>query len=111
MYTYQAELVRVIDGDTVVLDIDLGFSLWRRDDSYRLARINAPEMKTAEGPPARTHLVSLLAQSAGPLLVTTTKADKYGRWLAEIYVNGKNMNDQMVADGFAVPYMQLGGAS
>lgn len=102
LFTYAATLIDVYDGDTIHLDLDLGFHTWRRGERYRLARINAPELKTPAGPPARDHLTQLLA--AGPLTVTTSKADNYGRYLVECFVNGVNLNDQMVADGFAVPY-------
>jgi micrococcal nuclease len=101
LFTYTAELVRVVDGDTVILDIDLGFHTWRRGERYRLARINAPELKTPEGPPARDHLTSLLGI---PLIATTSKADNYGRYLVELSVGGVNLGDAMVADGFAVRY-------
>jgi micrococcal nuclease len=101
LFTFVAELVRTVDGDTVVLDLDIGFHTWRRGERYRLARINAPELKTPEGPPARDHLISLLGT---PLIATTSKADNYGRYLVELSVGGVNLNDAMVADGFAVPY-------
>ena len=45
MYTYKASVTRVVDGDTVIVDIDLGFGVWLREQSVRLAKINAPEMK------------------------------------------------------------------
>lgn len=102
LFTYTAVLLDVYDGDTIHLDIDVGFHTWRRGERYRLSRINAPELKTPEGPPARDHLALLL--SAGPLVVTTSKADNYGRYLVECVVNGLNINTQMVLDGFAVPY-------
>lgn len=101
-FTYAAQLIDVHDGDTIHLDIDLGFHTWRRGERYRLARINAPELSTPEGRPARDHLTLLLA--AGPLVVTTSKADNYGRYLVECSVNGVNLNDAMLRDGFAVPY-------
>jgi micrococcal nuclease len=100
-FIFAVELVRVIDGDTVILDIDLGFHTWRRGERYRLARINAPELSTPEGPPARDHLISLLGT---PLHATTFKADNYGRYLVELSVEGRNLNDMMVTDGFAVRY-------
>lgn len=100
MYTYRATLLRVIDGDTVVLDLDLGFKLYRTNESYRLGRIDAPELNTALGPASRDHLSVLLAGAAS-LQVTTAKADKYGRWLVELFGDGVNLNDRMVADGHA----------
>lgn len=105
MYEYQASLQRVVDGDTVYLRVDCGFRIYA-EMSFRLLGINAPEMSTAGGPPARDHLIQLMAALGPEFRITTTKADKYGRWLVTIYPpTGMSINDQMVADGFAVPYM------
>ena len=103
MYTYTAQLVRVIDGDTVVLNIDLGFKTYRMNESYRLAGINAPELSTPTGVLAKTHLEGLIS---GPkkLVVHTTKADKYGRYLVNIEIPGGMVSDRMITDGFAVKY-------
>lgn len=105
MYEYAAQLDRVVDGDTVHLDVDLGFTLWRSNDSYRLGRIDAPEMSTAAGPLAKSALEGYLAHPDGTpkvLMVQTQKADKYGRYLIELFADGVNVNDWMVANGFAV---------
>ena len=48
-YTYNAVITRVVDGDTLVVDIDAGFDIWLRGQTLRLNRVNAPEMKTPEG--------------------------------------------------------------
>lgn len=101
MYTYAAKLKRVVDGDTVILDLDLGFYQWRLDRSYRLSRIDAPEMSTAEGVAAKEHLTQL-TQNVAAFMVTTAKADSFDRWIIELFADGRNLNDQMVADGFAV---------
>jgi micrococcal nuclease len=101
VYQYAAKLVRVIDGDTVVLDLDLGFYQWRNGRSYRLARIDAPERSTPEGPPSRAHLEGLLS-AAHFLMVTTSKADSFDRWIVELYADGRCINDAMVSDGQAV---------
>jgi micrococcal nuclease len=47
MYTYKAAVIDVTDGDTIVVDIDLGFGVWLRKQSIRMAKINAPELKGA----------------------------------------------------------------
>jgi len=47
-YTYRAELVRVIDGDTVVLNVDLGFEHWLHNQTFRLYGIDAPETRTTD---------------------------------------------------------------
>lgn len=101
MYTYSATLKRIIDADTVVLDLDLGFYQWRLDRSYRLARIDAPELNTAEGKAARDHLMEMLS-AVTYFMVTTSKADSFDRWIVELFADGRNVSDQMVADGFAV---------
>lgn len=113
MYDYNATLIRCVDGDTVAMDVDLGFTV-RVNVEFRLLGINAPEMKGTTRPAglnAKAHLEQLLAQ--GTLVVKSDKAlktDKYGRWLATIVVTRPDgtsfdANQQMIADGFAVPYM------
>lgn len=113
MYEYTATLVRVIDGDTVVLVVDLGFTV-SVNVEFRLLGINAPEMKgttKVAGLNAKAHLEQLLAQGALSLKSEKApKTDKYGRWLADITVTKAdgtsfNANQAMVTDGFAVPYM------
>jgi len=102
MYTYHAELIRVLDGDTVEADIDLGFDI-HYVAKIRLAGINAPEMKTPQGLPAKEHLTNLLTNHD---FVVTTKLnkefEKYGRVLGEITINGVSINQQMINEGFAV---------
>lgn len=100
MYSYAAKLVRVIDGDTVVLDLDLGFRLWRFGESYRLGRIDTPEMNTDEGKQSKAWLENALIRAAS-LSVVTSKADKYGRWLIELFADGVCVNDQLVTAGRA----------
>jgi endonuclease YncB( thermonuclease family) len=101
VYTYGARLVRVIDADTVVLDLDLGFYQHRLGRSYRLARINAPEMSTPEGVAARDALVAHLA-GVTSYLVSTSKADSFDRWIVELYADGANVSDWLVANSFAI---------
>ena len=103
MYEYRATLVRVVDGDTVWLEVDLGFDI-RRLDSFRLVGINAPEMNTAEGKAAREWLVARLP---AVLMIRTVKdrREKYGRYLATLYVDGTNVNEQMIEEGHAQRYM------
>ena len=98
--SYPAILVRVVDGDTALLIADLGFGL-HLDVRGRLARINAPEMRTPDGPAAKAHLEELL-RAPGPLSIECRRQDEYGRWLVELVLNGLNLNDRMVLDGYAV---------
>src|SRR5438105_3433362 len=103
LFTYAVQLLDVHDGDTVHLDIDLGFHTWRRGERYRLARINAPEITTAMGPVSRDAL-TLKLSGAKKLVATTSKADNYGRYLVELLADGQNVNDWMVAAGYAAVY-------
>lgn len=109
IYEYRASLVRVVDGDTVFLDVDLGFRVHATLD-FRLLGLDTPEVvgatKTA-GLASKSELERLLA--LGTLRVVSTKSDKYGRWLATIFVrlpdgSELNVNDALLTGGFAVPY-------
>lgn len=100
MYDYTARLVRAIDGDTVVLDLDLGFYQWRLGRSYRLARINAPELDTEAGKASKVAMDGILA-AARFFAVTTSKADSFDRWIVELFADGHNVSDELVAAGAA----------
>jgi micrococcal nuclease len=95
---------RVIDGDTVVAIVDLGFSISMKIN-FRLSGINAPEVvgaTRAAGLDATAHLAKLLSF---PLDVQVQSSkDKYGRYLGRFIVAGVDVNAQMIADGHAVAY-------
>ena len=98
MFTYQAKLIEVIDGDTVDLLIDVGLEIHKRE-RCRLYGIDAPEMPTEAGKAAKAHLESLLGAATGELFVATRKmtrkpkekTDKYGRYLAILYYTNGDM--------------------
>jgi micrococcal nuclease len=90
MFIYLAKLVRIIDGDTVVLDVDLGFRV-HIVETFRLAHINCPELRTIAGKDAKKFTEDWFAKlSSGPstpIRITSAKPlsqEKYGRWLASI---------------------------
>ena len=99
MYTYAAKLLEVIDGDTVDLFIDLGFGVHVKE-RCRLYGIDAPEMPTEAGKAAKAYLESLLGAATGELFVATRKmtrkpkekTDKYGRYLAVLYVGADSLD-------------------
>lgn len=103
MYQYRAQVLRVVDGDTLHLDVELGFDV-RRRDTFRLYGINAPEMSTPEGIAARSWLVERLA--LGVLIISThrDRREKYGRYLATLWIDHVNVNEAMIAAGHAVVY-------
>jgi micrococcal nuclease len=100
MYEYNATVVRVVDGDTVLLDVDLGFYTYVRM-SCRLAGINCRELNEPGGSQARTYLASMLTAGAG-VVVTSVKPDKYaGRFDAILTLKGISINNEMVKTGYA----------
>ena len=89
IYIYKAELVRVVDGDTVELIIDLGFDT-SRHERFRLYGIDAPELRTEAGKAAKAWLEDALLPLEAIYvqtiqLKTKAKRDKYGRFLAVLY--------------------------
>jgi micrococcal nuclease len=94
-FVYRARLNRVVDGDTIRADLDLGMGIWAHNVSLRLLGFDAPEVvgaRRADGIAARAHLQSLLPED---FIVETVKdkSDKYGRYLATIWVDGVNVNE------------------
>lgn len=113
LYHYTADLVVVIDGDTIVADVDLGFRSWIRGEHFRLAGINCPELPTPEGTAAKAAAAQWFAAIPGafPMIYIATTLDrteKYGRMLATVYhdvsFSGESVNDYLVRTGHAVRY-------
>lgn len=101
-YKYRAEVVRVVDGDTVDAEVDLGFhvKLFAR---FRLLGINAPEKNTQDGMKSLARLAELLPVGSQVVIQTTKdRKEKYGRYLGTFLVDGKSVNQQLVDEGFAV---------
>ena len=112
LYQYKAEIVRVIDGDTVVADIDLGFHTWRRDEHLRLYGIDTPERRTETMDGWRAAKSALAERVEGrELIICTIKnkrgdedVGKYGRYLVKIYDGDELVNDWLLQQGHAVVY-------
>jgi len=112
MYQYKIKKFnRIIDGDTVDVDIDLGFSI-TISHRVRLKDIDAAETRTkdleekAEGIKARLWLEKELSRE-GEWIIDTYKEDKYGRILGTLYLVGDSVtvNERMLNEGIARPYM------
>jgi len=104
LYTYKAKITSVYDGDTVTADVDFGFHVWVHGEKLRLNRINTPEVRGAERPQGLISRDWLRERLIGKdVLIRTTKdkKGKYGRYLVEIYLDGININDQLVDEGLA----------
>ncbi len=109
-YVYKAHVVRVYDGDTCTVNIDLGLHTWIHDENIRLSRIDAPEIRGTEreqGLLSRDYLSDLILNRDIILQTIKDKKGKYGRYLGEIWVKDENdeyynVNDKMVSEGYAV---------
>jgi micrococcal nuclease len=117
-YFYKAKVVRVIDGDTIVCDIDLGFDNWIHNEHVRLLGINTPEVRTrdviekAAGLEAKLYVERFLNVYEGNVILETAydSGGKYGRTLANVYVVHEdtddlvNLNERLIDEGYAVLY-------
>jgi micrococcal nuclease len=114
MYEYKAELIRVYDGDTIWVDLDLGFGVWLRNQSIRLRGINTPEVRGSEkdkGIVSRDRLAELLDSAGGDCIIKTSRGKqkgKYGRILGEIFIENESssLNQMLLDEGLAVEYMK-----
>ena len=113
-YIYRIkQITRVIDGDTIDADIDLGFdiSLTKR---IRLAGVDTPESRTSDANEKKYGLeakewLKHKVENAGHILIKTELPDsteKYGRIIGHLFVNDQenSLNDQMIVEGYAWPY-------
>lgn len=109
LYIYSASVVKVVDGDTVDLEVDLGFGVYKID-RFRLLGINAPELHSTKpgererGEAARQFLASLCEGKDVEIETFKDKADKYGRYLVMMDAGDVQINAAMVAAGHAVEY-------
>ena len=115
MYEYKCKIVKIVDGDTVDIDLDLGFGVWLRDERVRIMGIDTPESRTSDkiekvfGLAAKERLNSLLGGEA-ILLSQVTKGGenmkgKFGRILGNFKtINGDNVADILMNEGHAVAY-------
>ena len=114
MWTYRAKVVRVIDGDTVDVDIDLGFGIWQKNERVRIMGIDTPESRTCAMVDKEFGLASkaMLKRVLGKTTVLQTTINKkgidmkgkFGRVLGDFLYKGKPVSKLMCREGFAVPY-------
>jgi micrococcal nuclease len=115
MYEYRVKKVlKVVDGDTIDVDIDLGFDI-SFTSRVRLAGIDTPESRTTDkaekvlGLEVKDRLKHLIS-TANTVIIRTEKPDsseKYGRILGWLFLDGaeKSVNEALIADGYAWGYM------
>jgi len=88
LFTYQAQVERVVDGDTLLVHVNLGFRTWIKQ-KVRLRGIDCAEAKTVAGKKAAS-FVRKIVKSAPFVIVKTYKDDKYGRMLADMFYGAED---------------------
>lgn len=121
MYEYKAILVKVVDGDTVDVDIDLGFGMWMHNERVRIMGIDTPESRTRDltekkfGLAAKARLIQLLSDDSIVLKTQISKKGedmkgKFGRILGDFHVHYAPQDKLMavsqilITEGHAVDY-------
>ena len=114
MYEYKAKLVKVVDGDTVDVDIDLGFGVWLKDERVRVMGIDTPESRTRDkvekvfGLAAKDRVEELVKKDM--ILKTFAAKDgedmkgKFGRILGDFIIGDKMLTEILIKEGHAVKY-------
>ena len=110
MYEYECTIRRVVDGDTVDVDVDLGFGTWRCSERIRLYGVDTPECRTRD---AQEKAAGLLAKKfvqdalhvGGTYMLQTKEKGKFGRFLGVIFIQGSaSINAALISENLAVPY-------
>lgn len=111
MFTYSADVTKVVDGDTIEVDIDLGFGVWHCNQRVRLNGIDTPESRTADkeekvrGELSKKKLKELIEKKTVKITTAIDPNEKFGRILGTIVTeDGINVNEWLVANNYAVVY-------
>ena len=110
MYEYNCKIRRVVDGDTIDVDIDLGFDTWKCGERIRLFGVDCPECRSRDKEEkaaglAAKDFVKRLLHDGGTYTLTTREKGKFGRYLGTIYLTEEtSINDALIKERLAVPY-------
>lgn len=116
MYEYKCKIIRVVDGDTVDVDIDLGFGIVLTDERVRVMGIDTPESRTSDkvedifGEAAKARVKELLGKGDYAILKTEVNKDgedmkgKFGRILGDFMIDDKRLSEILIEEGHAVKY-------
>jgi micrococcal nuclease len=106
-YIYNAKVTNIVDGDTIDVEVDLGFYVYHQL-RLRLAGIDTPEMNSKileermSARAAKDYVTDRLLDKE--VTLKTYKKDKFGRFLADVFINGNNVNEELLATGLAKVY-------
>lgn len=112
LYTYRAVVDKIVDGDTIKVTLDLGFTVYWKS-SCRFYGINTPEIRSknieekAKAIQAKEYVIGCLPLGT-EIIVHSRTLDKYGRPLVDIYYGenfSKHLNQELLNEGLAKPFM------
>ncbi len=98
VYRYRAVLDRMIDADTFILNIDLGFRV-HAIVPIRLRGVDAPELKTPEGEIAKLAVAEWFMQATVVVVETYRDQQSFARWIADVYLDGQSLAERLIASG------------
>jgi micrococcal nuclease len=114
MYQYKCKIIKVLDGDTVDIDLDLGFKIILSNQRVRMAGVDTPESRTSiaeekvRGQLSKKKLAEKLPVGSWQIIETQkpdSNDDKFGRILGVfILEDGTRVNDWLIQNNYAVPY-------
>ena len=116
MYEYRCKILRVVDGDTVDVDIDLGFGMWMHKERVRMMGIDTPDSRTRDKVEKKFGLASnqfvkdMMPVGSKQVLKTQIdrsgedKKGKFGRILGDFLIDGKKLTETMIKEGYGVVY-------
>ena len=109
MYEYECKIVRVVDGDTIDVDISLGFGLWIHGESIRLFGVDCPECRSRDKEEkaaglAAKRFVERFIQVGETYTLNTQGKGKFGRYLGTISNETETVNKALVNEHLAVVY-------
>jgi micrococcal nuclease len=114
MYQYKCKIIKVLDGDTVDIDLDLGFKIILANQRVRMAGVDTPESRTSiaeekvRGQLSKKKLAEKLPVGSWQIIETQksdSNDDKFGRILGVfILEDGTRVNDWLIQNNYAVPY-------
>jgi micrococcal nuclease len=111
LHVYRCDVLRVLDGDTIDVHVDLGFGVFTRQ-RLRIYGVNSPEKDTDAGKDALLFVSDLLYQASEVLIRTmkqssrseAEKREKFGRYLVHLVVDGEPLTDLIIKAGHGKAY-------
>lgn len=104
MYEYNAEVLRVVDGDTYEILVNVGFDIFHKIH-LRLQGVNAAEIDgptKTEGYIAKDYVTDLFSEYNNQIVIRTKYKRSFTRWVGDVFINGFNLAEHLLVEGYAV---------